>query len=223
MPPIIGITIGGDSTGDFCLRRKYCAVILRAGGIPLILPPMGKASCALGIVNGLLLTGGGDIAPRLCGITDYDPVLLCDPNPERDEYELELARLAYERDIPTLGICRGLQIQNAALGGSLHFHVDGHEQKRSREQPSHTVHISEDSLLHRLVGTRELEVNSLHHQAVRDCAEGLSVCAVAEDSVVEAAEATGKRFYMGVQWHPEHMDTFASNVIFAALCAAAER
>lgn len=219
--PMIGITTSSNHDGDFFLRRQYCSAVLRAGGIPIMLPPVGRPTAALGIVDGILLSGGGDIAPRLCGITDYDPMLLFEVFPERDEYELELASLAYERDIPTLGICRGVQVLNTALGGSLHFDIPGHRQTLSREQPSHSVSIAPGSLLHRLVGACEHEVNSFHHQAVAAPAESLRVCAHAEDGTVEALEAPDKRFCLGVQWHPEHMNGFAAEVLFAALCAAA--
>ncbi len=188
-----------------------------------MLPPVSSPHAALGICDGILFSGGGDITPRLCGITDYDPVRLIDPFPERDEYELELARLTYERNIPTLGICRGIQIMNCALGGSLHFDIPGHTQKRSREQPSHSVKVAGGTLLNRLIGTGEFEVNSFHHQSVKACAHSLTVCAVAEDDTVEATEAPDKRFWLGVQWHPEHMKCYASDVLFAGLCAAADR
>ncbi len=186
-----------------------------------MLPPVSSPLAALGICDGILFSGGGDITPRLCGITDYDPARLIDPFPERDEYELELARLTYERNVPTLGICRGMQIMNCALGGSLHFDIQGHTQKRSREQPSHSVRVTSGTPLYKLIGTSGLETNSFHHQSVASCAKRLSVAAVAEDGVIEALEAADKRFWLGVQWHPEHMDGYASGVLFAGLCAAA--
>lgn len=220
--PIIGITTSNNVDGDYFLRRQYCTAILKAGGIPIMIPPVAKPTSALGICGGILFSGGGDITPRLCGITDYDPARLVDPFPERDEYELELARLAHKRNVPVLGICRGAQILNCALGGSLHFDISGHTQKRSRDQPSHSVSISVGSLLHRLVGSSELEVNSFHHQAVAKPSPSLNVCALSDDGVIEALEAADKRFFIGVQWHPEHIDGYASDVLFAGLCAAAE-
>ena len=188
-----------------------------------MLPPVSTPRAAIGICDGILFSGGGDIIPRLCGITDYDPVRLIDPFPERDEYELELARLAYERNTPTLGICRGIQIMNCALGGSLHFDIAGHTQKRSREQPSHSIRIVGGTLLYKLIGTNGLEVNSFHHQSVAECASALTVSGVAEDGTIEAIEASDKRFWLGVQWHPEHMEGYAPGVLFAGLCAMASR
>lgn len=187
-----------------------------------MLPPVAKPSSALGICGGILFSGGGDITPRLCGITDYDPARLVDPFPERDEYELELASLAHKRNVPVLGICRGVQILNSALGGSLHFDISGHTQKRSREQPSHSVSITDGSLLHRLVGSSALEVNSFHHQAVAKPAKCLNVCALSDDGTTEGLEAPDKRFFLGVQWHPEHLSDYTSSVLFAAFVAAAD-
>ncbi len=223
MPPLIGITTSLNNGGDFFLRRQYCSAVLRAGGIPIMLPPVSKPRGVLGIVDAVIFSGGGDIAPQLAGITDYDPMLLLEVSPERDEYELELAALTYERNIPSLGICRGIQIMNCAFGGSLHFHINSHAQTLSREQPSHMVTLKTGTLLRKLVGESELAVNSFHHQAVNIPSNAMRVCALAEDGVVEALEAPEKAFYLGVQWHPEHMEGYASEVLFAALCAAAVR
>ncbi|MBQ8249575.1 MAG: gamma-glutamyl-gamma-aminobutyrate hydrolase family protein [Clostridia bacterium] len=223
MAPLIGITTSSNNDGDFFLRRQYCSAVLRAGGIPIMLPPVSRPHAALGIIDAVILSGGGDIAPRLCGITDYDPMLLFEVSPERDEYELTLAELTYERNIPTLGICRGMQVMNCALGGSLHFHIDAHRQTLSREQPSHTVTLPSGTLLRGLIGEAELAVNSFHHQAVNIPSNALRVSARAEDGIIEALEAPDKAFYLGVQWHPEHMEGFAAEILFAALCAAAVR
>ncbi len=223
MSPLIGITVGNNSDGDYFLRRKYCTAVLRAGGIPILLPPVGRPAAALGICDGFLLSGGGDIAPRLCGIDEYDPAFLFEVSPARDEYELELTVLAHSRDVPLLGICRGIQVLNTALGGTLFFDIPGHAQKLARDQPSHTVRITEGSLLKRLIGADTLEVNSFHHQAINKPADKLQITAVAEDGIIEAAEDKNKRFCLGVQWHPEHMDTREADVLFAALCAAASR
>lgn len=221
MHPMIGITVGNNTDGDFFLRRQYCSAILRAGGIPILLPPVGSPTSAVGICNGILLSGGGDIAPSLCGITDYDPAFLFEPSPERDKYELELTKLALERNLPILAICRGIQVLNVARGGTLQFHIDGHHQKLSRDQPSHKVEISPDSELCRLVGESELWVNSFHHQAIDKVGDGFTVTATAGDGIIEAVEADDRRFCIGVQWHPEHMKGYAADILFAGLCAAA--
>lgn len=170
--------------------------------------------------DGVLLTGGGDISPRFYGVEDYDAALLCDPCPLRDEYELELARICFEHDIPTLGICRGIQVMSTALGGTLHFHIGGHTKTHMREEPHHGVNIQPGTYLSRLIGEDEIYVNTCHHQAVDAAGSGLCVSARAEDGTIEAIEAPSHRFFIGVQWHPERMQSHASDVLFAAFCAA---
>lgn len=221
MNPLIGITVGNNTDGDFFLRRQYCSAILKAGGIPIMLPPVGRPISAVGICNGILLSGGGDISPTLCKFDKYDPTLIFEPSPERDKYELELTNLALERNLPVLAICRGIQVLNVACGGSLKFDIPGHTQKLSRDQPSHSISISENTLLHHLIGEKELAVNSFHHQAIDGIGKNLIVSATAEDGEIEAVEAPNLRYCIGVQWHPEHMHTYAADILFAGLCAAA--
>jgi len=217
--PIIGITAGGE--GDYRLNRHYVDAVSAAGGVPIII--VCGAREALLACDGIILSGGGDISPGLCGISSYDPVYLDSPDPVRDRFELEIAALAFEKGIPTLGICRGLQVMNTALGGSIIFHIEGHIQKGDKDQPSHSVLVKEGGLLSRLVDKECLEVNSFHHQAPGTLSPYLAVSAVSDDGVLEAAEAVKHPFYLGVQWHPEHMEGHSSEILFAALCNAAER
>ncbi len=219
MKPVIAITCPTDGGGNFLLNRAYVHAILRAGGVPVMLPPIRNAVRTLDFADGVLLVGGGDILPRYYGLDEYDAAQLCAPSPERDEYELELARLCFERDIPTLGICRGVQVMNVALGGTLHFHITGHDKTPVREDPHHGVSIVQDSRLCRLVGD-ELYVNTCHHQATDSVGKELLVSARAEDGIIEALDAPSRRFFVGVQWHPERMQNHASEVLFAALTAA---
>lgn len=221
MKPIIGITCGTDERSFCGVNKQYCSAICRAGGIPVILPPTEDPVTVIGKCGGILLSGGGDIAPRLCGIYDYDPARLNDPDPERDRYELRLAALCTKMNIPILGICRGIQILNTALGGSLHFHISGHMQKADRDQPSHRAAVKSGTLLHSLVGCTELHTNSFHHQAVCVPGDPLDISAIADDGVIEALELPGSRFCVGVQWHPEHLECRESDILFAAFCAAA--
>ena len=160
-------------------------------------------------MDGLLLTGGADINPLFLG---EEPVKeLHSINPRRDRQELLLAKLAADRQIPILGICRGIQVMNAAFGGSLyqdiHVQMEGkrikHDQDLGRGYASHTVRIEKDSLLYKLFETEVLPVNSFHHQAVKEVAPGFRVTARSSDGVIEAMESTECKSMMGVQWHPE--------------------
>ncbi|HIX93470.1 MAG TPA: gamma-glutamyl-gamma-aminobutyrate hydrolase family protein [Firmicutes bacterium] len=232
--PIIGISCGFNADGDYFLRRQYCDAVARAGGVPVILPPVRSevevAENVIGSIDGLLLSGGGDIEPERFGVYDYDASLVGEPSPERDAYELALARRAYEYDLPTLGICRGIQTIAVALGGSLHLDIPNHKQSLPRPEPSHEIAIAPDSRLARLMDTTENEtgqfdrVNSFHHQAVDRVPDGFVVTARSPDNIIEAIESPNRRFYVGVQWHPEHMTSpLALRLIDALAKAAAER
>lgn len=225
--PIIGISCGFNPNGDYFLRRQYCDAVARAGGVPVILPPVPSdveiAENVLDSIDGLLLSGGGDIEPERFGVYDYDASLVGEPSPERDAYELALARRAYEYDLPTLGICRGIQTMAVALGGSLHLDISGHMQSQPRPEPSHEIAIAPGSLICALAGATRDRVNSFHHQAVDRVPDGFVVTARSPDGFIEAIEARGRRFYVGVQWHPEHMRCRLADGLFASLTAACEK
>lgn len=225
--PIIGISCGFNPNGDYFLRRQYCDAVARAGGVPVILPPVRSdvevAEKVIDSIDGLLLSGGGDIEPERFGVYDYDASLVGEPSPERDAYELALARRAYEYDLPTLGICRGIQTMATALGGSLHLDISGHMQSQPRPEPSHEIMIAPASRIGRLAGTTRDRVNSFHHQAVEYVPDGFDITAGSLDGFIEAIEARGKRFYVGVQWHPEHMRCRLADGLFASLTAACEK
>lgn len=219
--PVIGITCGGS--GDYSLRRQYCDAVARCGGVPVILPPADECEPQLSHIDGLILSGGGDIAPERFGVYDYDASLVGEPDIERDAYELALARRAYEYDLPTLGICRGIQTIAVALGGSLHLDIPNHKQSQPRPEPSHEIAIVPDSLICALAGATRDRVNSFHHQAVEYAPDGFDVAAYSQDGFIEAIEARGRRFYVGVQWHPEHMRCRLADGLFASLTAACEK
>ena len=221
MRPVIGITAGVGENGDIFLRKQYTDAIEAAGGVPVILPFTADPCRAAEICDGLIFSGGGDICPELCTYDRYVPELIFEPSYERDKFELELARLAYTNDLPTLGICRGMQVMNAALGGSLLFDIPHHRQAESRNMPSHRVMLSAKSDLCGIVIESELSVNSFHHQAVDNVGKGLAVSSVSEDGITEAIEAQDNRFFIAVQWHPEHLRDNASKKLFAALICAA--
>jgi putative glutamine amidotransferase len=215
--PIIGITsslVKNQAGTPVCqLGRAYVSAITQAGGIPFIIPVGTGLSQIPGIIsriNGLMLSGGGDIAlsrfngtphPRVYGVVE-----------ERDELEFALLEQALERDLPLLAICRGIQVLNAAFGGDLYTHIqDQKEQslkhdwfpKFPRDKLAHTVRIKPGSKLHQVFEQEEIKVNSLDHQGISRVGEGLLATAFAPDGLVEGLEVKGTRFALGVQWHPE--------------------
>lgn len=209
--PLIGIS-GNFSEGNCCLAQGYYLSVLEAGGVPMIIPPYPHREqliSMLDTLDALLLSGGADIDPRYMGEQpDYN--LLHNINPPRDEQELMLVKLAADRQIPILGICRGVQTMAAALGGNVHQDIYaalgaellGHSQEEERGVATHMVNIERGSLLYKLFGDT-LAVNSFHHQAVSAVPDGFRVTAVATDGVIEAMETTDGRPMVGVQWHPE--------------------
>ncbi len=213
--PIIGIT-GNYGTKGCELAQGYYESVLQAGGIPLVLPPYtdAEALCqTLDRVDGILLSGGGDINPLLLG-EEPIPGLhgIC---PQRDEMELQLVREAYNRQIPMLGICRGIQTLVAALGGTIYQDLNTqyseaplvkHDQDLDRAYASHTVKVEAGSTLASLFPEaveKGLPVNSFHHQAVRTPGPLLRVSAKATDGVIEAVESNEFKSIIGIQWHPE--------------------
>ena len=197
---------------DCTLAEGYYQSILKAGGTPFIIPCYDDTDTLINTLehlDGIVLTGGADINPLFLG---EEPVMeLHGINPRRDRQELLLTQLAADRQIPILGICRGIQTMNAAFGGALyqdiHSQMEGkrikHDQSLDRSYASHTVQIEKDSTLYELFGTESLAVNSFHHQAVKEAAPGFRVCARATDGVIEAMESTKYKSMLGVQWHPE--------------------
>lgn len=210
--PVIGIT-GNFSENELRLLPGYFRSIEAAGGAAVIIPPRTQCDEAtvqlLDNIDGLLLSGGADLNPLFTG---EDPVpALHGINPIRDRFELGLIRLAYDRQLPMLGICRGIQMLAAALGGSVmqdiatsmpEAHLVKHSQEAPRSVASHMVTAEEGSLIERLLGKR-FPVNSFHHQAVKEPGARFRVTARSADGVVEAMESTEFKSIIGVQWHPE--------------------
>lgn len=209
--PIIGITANfGDKGAE--LADGYYKSIETAGGIPLIIPPTDNFSLLLSLldrIDGLLLSGGADLNPLFLG--EEPSAALGNVNPKRDRCELFLIRTAYDRQIPIFGICRGLQLLVAALGGTLHQDIDTeitdrtpiqHNQKAPRTMASHTVEAEKNSIVAQILGER-FAVNSFHHQAVADAGQKLCVTARSTDGIIEAVESNERKSIIGVQWHPE--------------------
>lgn len=210
--PVIGIS-GNFRNGDCTLAEAYWASVSAVGGVPVIIPPFDGIeglSVLVDSLDGIVLSGGADIDPKYLGEEPLDGI---EVNPKRDLPELELVRLAVRRRVPVLGICRGIQMLAAALGGTLYQdiatqhgpHSLQHSQSGKRHERSHSVTIAEGSLLHSMFGCGELDVNSFHHQAVKSVPEGFRITATAPDGVIEAMESVKFRSIMGVQWHPECM------------------
>ncbi len=235
MKPLIGVTTSElRSSGAGTLRRhgepphaemalgmSDGGAIEAAGGLPVVLPPLGDASAFLARLDGICLSGGPDLDPEMYGAPGRHDEL-GPTEPSLDAFELALARAADARGIPVLGICRGAQALNVSRGGTLHQHLPGHRQTEPATATTHTVHVEPGSRLATLVGTAPLRVNSFHHQAVDDLGRGLLAVARAADGIVEAVEDPGPRFAVGVQWHVEGLTGFDRHrVLFEALIAAA--
>ncbi|MGA2088148.1 MAG: gamma-glutamyl-gamma-aminobutyrate hydrolase family protein [Stellaceae bacterium] len=235
--PVIGLTLDHEPPGGYskthpwyALRENYCAAVVAAGGLPVLLPhEPARAKDYLALLDGIIVTGGAfDVDPKLFGAkTRHESVSTKD---RRTEFELALCKDALKADKPVLGICGGEQLLNVALGGTLIQHIPDevkgaleHEQPHPRTRPGHSVAIAKDTLLHRITGRLSLEVNSAHHQAVKDVAPGLVVDAVAPDGVIEGIEDAKRRFCLGVQWHPEYLLSEGDQRIFSAFIAAARR
>jgi putative glutamine amidotransferase len=235
--PLIGITTSVTVDGSperAYVNASYLRAVEAAGGIPVLLPPhlSERARRALwDRLDGVLLTGGGDIEPARFNEPAH-PTLV-DVSPLRDALELEIVELALDDAVPLLAICRGLQVLNVALGGTLYQDLPtdkpsavAHSQKEPRHQATHAVKVmSEGTRLASIIGVPELEVNSFHHQAIKRLAPRLREVAWAPDGVIEAVEMEDDRFVVAVQWHPEDLVAHdpAARSLFAALTTAASR
>lgn len=244
-PPLIGLTTsevrtadehkatpeGDPPRKDLALGFKYFEALQRAGGIPVIVPPLESDAIdpLLARLSGICIAGGPDIDPRSYG---GDPHPKLGPTEtEIDRFELAMMWAARARCLPVLAICRGAQILNVALGGSLHMHLpddagDRVEHRRAGSEgpaASHEIRVEPDSRLGRLLGTERTVVNSYHHQAARKLGRGLRAVAHADDGVIEAIELNGPDFVVGVQWHAEAMDSAEQHALFEGFVDAARR
>ena len=232
--PVIGITVDSEKPGGYsklpwyALRQNYAAAVVRAGGLPILLPhEVSLLDDYMAGINALIVTGGDfDVDPTLFGATTLHPTVKL--KEIRTEFEMAVTLAALERDMPVLGICGGQQLLHVVLGGTLIQHIPdevpqalAHEQPNPRTEAGHTVEVTSDTLLARITGGGELPVNSAHHQAARDVPDGVVVNAVAPDGVIEGMEDPMRRFCLGVQWHPEFSINPGDDKIFAALVDAA--
>ena len=234
--PLVGVTtsVTVDRYPERAyLNSAYVRAVELAGGAPVLLPPPLGADARDALwarLDGLVLTGGGDVDPRHFGEPRHPAV--AEVSEARDALELELTRRALAPGFPLLAICRGIQVLNVALGGSLHQDIPSepgsplaHSQTERRHQPTHHVKVREGSRLAAILGTHEVDVNSFHHQALARLGRGLAAVAWAPDGIVEGVEeaADGDRFVVGVQWHPEDLVEHdpAARRLFAAFVTAA--
>jgi putative glutamine amidotransferase len=234
--PLIGLTT--STSVDAYPERAYTnAAYLRAvqeaGGVPVLLPPQLSERTRDELwrrLDALVLTGGGDLDPARFGEPRHPTVY--DVSTARDELEIELARRALAEDVPLLAICRGIQVLNVALGGTLYQDIASdlgtpiaHTQKERRDQPTHAVKLLEGSRLAGILGRLEVDVNSFHHQAIKDLGTRLIAVGVAPDGIIEAAEATNHPFAIAVQWHPEDLvdHDVTARSLFRAVIEAASR
>lgn len=209
--PVIGIT--GNFGDETCkLGQGYYQSVVAAGGVPMIIPPVEDVNTlvnTLDHIDALLLSGGADINPLFGG--DEPSPRLGGINRQRDLPELMITRLAYNRQIPILAICRGIQTLAVALGGKVAQDISiqasiKHSQEADRAEQTHSIKIAEDSILHRLYGEEKIYVNSFHHQAVKETGDKFRVVAKSPDGIIEAMESSEYKSIIGVQWHPECLD-----------------
>lgn len=233
--PVIGaVPLVDHKLESLWMLPGYFDAVSEAGGVPVMLPLTDDPealSRALDVVDGAVVTGGQDVGPALYGEKGTDAAALCgELCPERDAMEALLVPMLVERDVPTLGICRGIQVINAVLGGTLWQDLPRqrpseveHHGKAPYDQPVHVAEVLAGTPLAACVGAGELPVNSYHHQALREVAPGLAVMAEAPDGVVEAVWRPASCFLWAVQWHPEfaHKVDEPSRKIFSALVGAA--
>lgn len=216
MRPLIGITAYGrferpvpseHYAEHYTVPFVYVASVRRAGGVPVIVPPGNPLGDGwLDRIDGMVVSGGADVDPALYGAERS--TMVQSPDPERDEMELDLTRLLAARDVPSLFVCRGMQMLNVAFGGSLHAHIpdlgvgDIHR-GADGGWSTHAVRAEPGSRVAEAMGTVEATPYSGHHQAVDSVPDTLTVTATAPDGLVEALEAPDNRWIVGVQWHPE--------------------
>ena len=221
MIPIIGLIANIENDLKLSMLSAYGEAIEKSGGLPIALPYIedeGAINAFIDTCHGLLFTGGADIEPQYygeekkitCGITQ----------PFRDKLELNVFKKAYESDKRILAICRGAQLVNVALGGTLYQDIPTeyetnilHVQTEDKRTPSHPILVEKDTPLFHLVGKEIMTGNSFHHQAIKTLASGLKVMAKSHDGIIEGVYAPNKKYIRAYQWHPERLYSFDDNKI----------
>ncbi len=201
---LVGITVK-ENDKDFYITKKIPELVIQRGKHPILLPGYDDDSYIRDMsekISGLILAGGGDVDPALYGETDKGSRGI---SRTRDIFEIKLIRKMYELEKPVMAICRGLQVMNVAFGGTLLQHIEGHYQKEARDVFTHEVFIREGTRLYEIIGKDRIEVNSFHHQAIKEVAPLFIVSAVSKDGIIEGMEHSKHPFMIGVQFHPEYM------------------
>ena len=213
--PLIGVCGSHNVEAlQLFVRENYLQSVIAAGGLPVLLPHTRDEALAaemLDGLDGLLLSGGGDVDPARYG---EEMIPACDePDAQRDDFELLIGRLALDRGMPVFGICRGIQLLTVLMGGSLYQDIETqlgierirHQQEPPYESPVHSVRFIPDGLLAKITGAQEVRTNSMHHQAVKDAGPRLIVEGMSGDGVIEAVRAAHTDDVFAVQYHPEYM------------------
>jgi putative glutamine amidotransferase len=234
--PLIGITASriNNSKGfpSMMVMEAYIRAIAQAGAAPVVIPlgiSKEDLQAIVSHLDGVLFTGGGDIRPQVYGSQDHSKVNAIDD--DRDRIELDLFHLLSDSSKPYLGICRGIQMINVAMGGTIYEDILdqcpgalNHDRSHySRGYLAHPVDVTDDSRLRQILGASQVEVNSLHHQGLRQLAPGVRATAFAQDGLVEAIEVPGHAFGLAVQWHPEWLQEYQPmRELFQAFVQAAD-
>lgn len=232
--PLIGVTLDSEQSGGYAtvpwyaLRKNYCDAIGTYGGIPLCLPYHHESiNVYVDMIDGLVITGGGfDIPPEMYGHTDIHPTVKL--NRPRTDFEFALTKACFEAGKPLLGICGGMQLINVVFGGTLIQDIPSlmdqcleHKQKAPYDRTTHPIIIEPSSRFHSIIQQSEINVNSVHHQAIASVAPGFFVNATAPDGIIEGIEHPDA-FCMGLQWHPEYETTSSDKKILGAFIQACQ-
>ena len=226
--PIIGITPQLNAeNGDYVCRLHYMNCVVRAGGFPILLPMCEDMTQALEICDGFIFAGGPDVDPRIYGEVVMD---CCGKiSAPRDRYELQLISSVLQAGKSMMAICRGVQVLNVALGGTLYQDLPTqkpsevcHQMTAVSNKTIHRVDILRDTPLYQLLAKDELMVNSYHHQSIKDLGGDLKIAAMSEDGIVESVYLPTHPFCLGLQWHPERLENEDTERIFRAMIEASE-
>jgi len=236
--PVIGINssvgVSDEGTHRYILGGNYTSAVLKAGGIPVILPATHDPEVRehyFQLIDGFLLVGGPDIDPAIYGESERLATVV-PASPLRLDFDISMARLALKKKTPVMGICMGCQVLNVSAGGTLFqdieqqvpTHSKRHYKKIAPYDPFHQIKIVRDSLLYRILERETMEVNSSHHQSVKNPGNGFQISAYSEDGIVECIENPDHPFALGVQWHPEGIHERPEQLLlFSALVSAASK